>query len=1087
MRRSCVPPLLALLCLLARCPALAAAPPAPNSVRLQLDQAHQFSVQARFAAVESLATVVRDDLQRQAHPDTVLLAEAWSLIAESRNRRFLLSDPTGRLASERSLELLQACRCGPDTLRVVDDRALAWVLGATRRTRDALGHYRAALAIVERHPEWGLLPFSVLHYNVGVSLGNLGENDSALAALSEALELRRRLAMPRDPMPGDIEGVRGTILEQQGRYDLAELSFRDAIHTDEQALGPDSPVLNGPLSRAAAFAFRRGDYARAYDLYARAAQVLVATPKDPNLLVMRVGMAQTLDQMGDVQRARAIFEEVLPGMEARFGGQSPAVLGSWLSLASACSKLGDEKRAHELYGKVRQAYAGDTTRTERVMLAAALTSEAFLFERLGIPDSVLSVARLAEEIGRADGTPDPTTMVQALTYQLRIRGRRGEWDEADSLDARLQRVLDRSTLQGNNMTDDAWCARSDVAEERGRHADALAAAAAGAQGARERLLRNARALSDRQALVMANVLSTPLDQLLMVGAASDPASIRRCWDEVVRTRGLVRAEVSRRRLPAAAVGDTALARAHGTWVRAEQHLAQFEVDVAGSPRDPEIDSTLAALRAAVDESERRLAMVAERVVLPVDPASVNLDAVLARLAPGQALVGFVQCPRREGTRHLLAFVARGGTSEVVSADLGDVDELAAVLGAWRGQLGELDPQRRSESACRRAGAQVRARVWDPLAAATGDARDVFVVPEAPVAGLPWGALPSGARGYLVESGTHVHVLDAERELMPAGAASDGRGLLAVGGVDFDREPARDAATSPTAATSRAPLSDCDRDALSHLPPLPGTAAEVREVADAWSQDSTAEGAPTRLEGEAATESAFKRLAGRQRVLHLATHGIALSDSCGRGIPGARGAAHAADGSAQPAADHRATARGVGGVRPLAADRHGTRARSKSAPDSTAAVSAARAPSPWMGRQVLLALADANHALEHQRDADDGLLTAEEVTTLDLRGVDWVVLSACHSGVGESWAREGVLGMQRAFHLAGARTVIASQWSVDDDATRDWMRALYQARAHGATSAAQAMGDASRAVLAARRHGHQSTHPFYWAAFTASGE
>jgi len=78
-------------------------------------------------------------------------------------------------------------------------------------------------------------------------------------------------------------------------------------------------------------------------------------------------------------------------------------------------------------------------------------------------------------------------------------------------------------------------------------------------------------------------------------------------------------------------------------------------------------------------------------------------------------------------------------------------------------------------------------------------------------------------------------------------------------------------------------------------------------------------------------------------------------------------------------------------------------------------------------------------------------------------------------------------MQRAFHLAGARTVIASQWSVDDDATRDWMRALYEARARGAAAAADAMAAASRAVLGARRRAGLSTHPFYWAAFTASGE
>ena len=78
-------------------------------------------------------------------------------------------------------------------------------------------------------------------------------------------------------------------------------------------------------------------------------------------------------------------------------------------------------------------------------------------------------------------------------------------------------------------------------------------------------------------------------------------------------------------------------------------------------------------------------------------------------------------------------------------------------------------------------------------------------------------------------------------------------------------------------------------------------------------------------------------------------------------------------------------------------------------------------------------------------------------------------------------------MQRAFHLAGARTVIASQWSVEDEATREWMRALYEARSDGALRAADAMAAAGRAVLEARRRSGRSTHPFFWAAFTASGE
>jgi CHAT domain-containing protein len=81
----------------------------------------------------------------------------------------------------------------------------------------------------------------------------------------------------------------------------------------------------------------------------------------------------------------------------------------------------------------------------------------------------------------------------------------------------------------------------------------------------------------------------------------------------------------------------------------------------------------------------------------------------------------------------------------------------------------------------------------------------------------------------------------------------------------------------------------------------------------------------------------------------------------------------------------------------------------------------------------------------------------------------------------------VFGLRRAFRLAGARTVVMSLWPVQDQATRDWMAALYRARLEQRLSTIESVATAERELLAARRAAGQSTHPFYWAAFVAAGD
>jgi CHAT domain-containing protein len=118
--------------------------------------------------------------------------------------------------------------------------------------------------------------------------------------------------------------------------------------------------------------------------------------------------------------------------------------------------------------------------------------------------------------------------------------------------------------------------------------------------------------------------------------------------------------------------------------------------------------------------------------------------------------------------------------------------------------------------------------------------------------------------------------------------------------------------------------------------------------------------------------------------------------------------------------------------------------------------------------------------------ESALLTAQQIASLDLNGLDWAVLSACNTGNGELRDGEGVLGLERAFRVAGARSVVMTLWPVDDTTTRQYMHELYSQRLERHASTADAVWNASRTLLLKRRAAGKSTHPWHWAGFIGSG-
>jgi CHAT domain-containing protein len=133
-----------------------------------------------------------------------------------------------------------------------------------------------------------------------------------------------------------------------------------------------------------------------------------------------------------------------------------------------------------------------------------------------------------------------------------------------------------------------------------------------------------------------------------------------------------------------------------------------------------------------------------------------------------------------------------------------------------------------------------------------------------------------------------------------------------------------------------------------------------------------------------------------------------------------------------------------------------------------------------GRGYEHSLVRSGLALAGANAGDDGMLTALEVSDMDLSGTDLVVLSACDTGAGSVTRGQGVLGLRRAFVLAGARSLLMTLWPVDDAVTAPLMASFY--RSIATLPPAEALHRAQTELLERLKTSGGFPNPRLWAPF-----
>ncbi len=858
-----------------------------------------------------------------------------------------------------------------------------------------------------------------------------------------------------------------TIYGDIGDYRKAALLGQQAVNLDRSLVGlnhPDYAVCAGNLAET----YRQmGVPSRALVLEIDATNVYRNTlgPRDPLYAVSLNNLGSLYFVMGDYTSAEPLLRQALSIFQSELGEKNEKYASCLSNLAGLYMALRDFRKGEAFYKHtllIEKELFGESNPT----YATTLCNLGLLYENEGVYAKAEPVCRQACEIGKRTVGENHPTYARFL-FALG-RADYGLWKFSEAEQVLKQNVaIQQKTFSVKPFEyADALDVLALAEAALGHYDDALQAAHQSLRSARILLNQSASVGSERRQLAMEALVRFVLNTYLsMTPAAKVPANM--VYGEVLYWKGSVTAtqEAMRRtrdifqktrHKSSRAMSIDQLADTSRALANESMRVSRPGTEAAHQYKLAELNDRVETLQRQVEDDMKYLP--GGHLQKPIYP-----DDIRHALPPDAALVDFLEYNRwsqpikgasNNWEPRVVAFVVRPGKA-VDRIEVCSQYDINDRIAAWRKGFGA--PGRDGSDP----GRALRRLVWDKIEPSLEGAQTILISPDGSTAQLPFAALPGKKPGtYLIEERAIAIVpiprLLPELVAAPHSAPSGPDSLMVVGGVDFGGDPGK---ATQLAVNRGGNLSDAVQ-----WPSLPGTVAEISAVAAAYDKDHPKDSL-LELTGAAATKNAVLAGIPKSRYLHFATHGYFAPQQ-----------ANSAGAAASFSLDNLGAMESKQGVRDQQVD-----------------------------LLCGLVLAGANRVAAEGEDS--GIMTALEVSELDLRHVELATLSACETGLGTSVGGEGVLGLQRAFQVAGAKSVVASLWKVSDKATELLMARFYNNLWQKKMSKLAALREAQLWMLhegqkqpgmsrglelpdeETQRAATSATSlsPYFWAAFVLSGD
>ncbi|NQW49506.1 MAG: tetratricopeptide repeat protein [Planctomycetes bacterium] len=876
----------------------------------------------------------------------------------------------------------------PELGKTANDLATAYKrVGNYERAIDL---YKKALAINERTVGDNHKETATVKNNLGLLYCNAGDSSKGIQLLQEALAtMEATLGTNHPEVASCLTNLAGALGGAENESEAIAL-YERALRIKEKSLGKAHPSTANTLSVLADKLVAVGDYAKALPLAERALSIRekqfgtsnVATACSLSVLAM------CYNALGSHEKALEFANRALATSEATQGPDHPDTAFACGNLAIIYASAKDYSNAEKLHKRALQiqetALGADNPETCQTLRNLAVT-----YAQMRDYATAWQYSARAYEIERTkssasgEGGSAHTVFVQAwLTYETTK-----DYTQALPL---LERAIELQIAENGEFHRYTAYVLEQAAE--------IAYRAGDLSRAKEWTAANLRALDEQVgSVLLLDERSRMSWQALHYDnsyACFMPAAI--VADTTLLRKGVVLDSVLEdRALNAAAKGRKGFAKKLN-----ELHELRSELlKTAFLPQKRQQSSLLENKIAKIQRELTGMLFQRPRSSLL---SGVSLERLVSALPGNSVFIDFLPFndPMRAGEGEDASCYA----AIIISKDVApilvridgrpDIDRAVNSLRVASATGDQIEIELQSQL--------VSERLWQPISTRIPEgAKQIIICADADLNFLSFASLLESDGRFVAEEYSVAYV-GSGRDLLrrPEGEPPKSMAVFA--------DPAFDTASKGPAAKQMTAMRSAETNIFGKisLPPLPGTKAEAQQIESIAKQSGWDVHVST---DDKATESSVKSTK-KPGVLHLATHGFYLNSLTPVQPDDMRGMSVVGIGrnDKQPSES---------GVDPMRAS-------------GVALTGARQTLQLWSERKA-------------PNPETDGILTAEEVASLDLNGTWLVTLSACETGVGEARGGEGVFGLRRAFMIAGAENLLMTLWPVADDTTASIMADFYK--------------------------------------------